>query len=93
MNSVDWKYHSSDGANIWMWHAGRGLKYRVTQNASNIQAHIIRGEAHEFTSTMGSYATVNEARQRCVDDWQNTEASGAGPLIPELKPKREPGIR
>jgi hypothetical protein len=69
--SANWHYSTNCNVNIWTWEARRGLKYRVTQAGNNIQAHITTGEAHKFTSTIGHYATVNEARQRCVDDWQN----------------------
>ena len=70
--SATWEYSTNCGINIWTWKARRGLTYRVTQHRDNILAHITTGEAHKFTRTIGHYATADEARQRCVDDWPNS---------------------
>lgn len=78
VGSADWQYRTSSGINIWTLEARRGLKFMVTQNADNVQAHVTTGEAHKYTSTIGSYATVAEARQRCVDLWQNDKVSDGG---------------
>jgi len=69
--SANWEYQGSEGVNMWTWNPERGTRYMVTQLADNIQAHLTTGTAHKFTRTIGSYATVTEAWQRCMEHWPN----------------------
>ena len=76
---AEWDYHASDGVNMWTWRPERGLSCMVTQHADNIQAHVTTGTAHKFCRTIGSYATVKEAKARC-EEHRHTAAA-----------KRQPG--
>lgn len=69
--SANWDFATINSINMWTWNAKPGVRYVVTQSLHNIQAHLTTGTAHKFTRTIGSYATVAEARQRCVEHWQN----------------------
>ena len=69
--SANWEYHGNAGVNMWTWTAKAGYRYMVTQQGKLIQAHLTTGAAHKYTRTIGSFANVMEARQRCLEHWQN----------------------
>ena len=50
--SADWRYHSSDGVNMWTWKPELGATYMVTQHGDNIQAHLTTGTRYKYCRTI-----------------------------------------
>lgn len=76
--SADWRYHSSDGVNMWTWKPELGVTYMVTQHGDNIQTHLTTGTRYKYCRTIGAYATVKEAKARAEDHRQNDPAERPG---------------
>lgn len=69
--SANWQYETPCGVNMWSWRVTPEVLYYVTQLKDKIEAHVSTGTRYKFTKTIGEYATVTEAKARCVDHWQN----------------------
>lgn len=69
---ADWRYHESDGVNMWTWRPELGATYMVTQHGDNIQAHLTTGTRYKYCRTIGAYATVKEAKARAEEHRHNS---------------------
>jgi hypothetical protein len=70
---ANWVLSEHGGLNMWTWIPTPDVRYGVTQVKADIQAHVTTGTRYKFSKTIGSYATVKEAKTMCEEHWHNDD--------------------